>query len=306
MKRILLALIALAACLTAGAQTTYRFAQRDTCDLLLDIYEPAVIPTDSLPRPTVIYVFGGGFVFGQRDRTDYLPWFKLMTDSGIRVVSIDYRLGLKGQKMGFGLFELVDSAKKTRHAVEVGVEDLFSAVKFLSDNGYDTSNIVFAGSSAGAIISLTAEWEICNHTPLAAALPEGFRPAGVMSFAGAIMSDTGIPKYPEAPCPQLLFHGTADKIVTYKKLAFGQWGFFGSSEVVRILKKSGHPYCFYSYKDHGHDMAGNFYATWPEQKQFLEQDVMRRSPRVVEALVDDPAMPVFGSDWSLGRLYKKK
>ena len=53
-------------------------------------------------------------------------------------------------------------------------------------------------------------------------------------------------------------------------------------------------------------MAANFVATWPEQKRFLEQDIMSGAPRVVDALIDDPSVPVFGSNWTLNRLYKKQ
>lgn len=300
MKRLILIVLCLTALLPAGAQTlsgTYRFAQRDTCDLYLDIYEPALI--DGPERPSILFVFGGGFITGRRDDAYVMPWFKRLTDNGFRVISIDYRLGLKDVRMRFDWLHLIDAADKTKHAVDVGVEDVFSAVRYLSDHaeelGIDMSKIVLAGSSAGAMISLSSEWEICNGTPHTAVLPLDFNFAGVMSFAGAIMSDSGQPRYPIPPCPQLLIHGTADGAVAYDKTAFGRRGMYGSSALAEILAEGGFVYNIYRFKDHSHDMAANFIATWPEQIRFLEENVMGRSGRVIDAMVDDPAVPVMGN-----------
>ena len=73
---------------------TFLFAKRDTCDLFLDIYEPAS-GTDTLAdgrmKPTVIFAFGGSFMTGSRDAENYREWFRAMADNGYRIVSIDYR-----------------------------------------------------------------------------------------------------------------------------------------------------------------------------------------------------------------------
>ena len=300
MKRTILALLALLLCALSFAQgkkTTYRVAQRDTCDLYMDLYEPAVIPGDTLYRPTILYVFGGGFITGRRDDPWVLPWFQLLNENGYRVVSVDYRLGLKGIRMRFDLFHLIQSAGYTKAAVDIGVEDVFAAVRYLSDHpelGVDLDHLVIAGSSAGAMISLSCELEACNRTVRAEILPEGFHFAGVMSFAGAIMSDTGKPAYKRSPCPQLLIHGTKDGAVTYGKMGFGRWGMFGSSYLVeKVLQPAGYPYQFYRYVDHTHDMAANMLANWPEEKRFLEVSVIGGKPLTIDCTIDDPMMPVF-------------
>ena len=309
MKRLTLALAALLLCALSFAQgkkTTYMVAQRDTCDLYMDMYEPAVIPGDTLDRPTVLFVFGGGFVMGQRDDPWVLPWFKLLNENGYRVVSVDYRLGLKGIRMRFDLFHLIQSAGYTKTAVDMGVEDVFASVRYLADHpelGVDMDHIVIAGSSAGAMISLSSELEACNRTVRAEILPEGFHFAGVMSFAGAIMSDSGKPEYKRAPCPQLLIHGTADGAVEYEKMGFGRWGMFGSSFLVnKVLKPAGYVYQIYRYVDHSHDMAANMVANWPEEKRFLEVSVIGRRPLVIDCTVDDPMMPVFHG-YTLDEIY---
>ena len=231
-----------------------------------------------------------------------------MNDNGFGVVAIDYRLGLKGVEMRFDLGHIVDAAKKTQHAVNIGVEDVFSAVNYLIINkdklGIDPDNIVIAGSSAGAMISLSAEWQICEGTVLTTVLPEGFNFTGVMSFAGAIMSDSGKPIYHKAPCPQLMFHGTADGAVRYGKLSFGKRGLWGSDAIAKILADQGFAYNIYRYTGHSHDMAANMVETWPEQLRFLEQDVVAKKSRTIDATVVDPAMPVRW-DISLSDIYDR-
>ena len=299
MKRTIL-LLTLLFCTTlsfAQKATTYKVAQRDTCDLYMDVYEPVAIPGDTLDRPTILFVFGGGFITGRRDDPWVLPWFKLLNDNGYRVVSVDYRLGLKGIRMRFDLFHLIQSADYTKKAVDMGVEDVFASVRYLADHpelGVDMDNIVISGSSAGAMISLSCELEACNRTIRAQILPEGFHFAGVMSFAGAIMSDTGKPEYKRTPCPQLLIHGTADGAVQYEKMGFGRRGMYGSSYLVdKVLKPAGYKYQIYRYVDHTHDMAANMLANWPEEKRFLEVSVIGGKPLTIDCTIDDPMMPVF-------------
>ena len=300
MKRTILCLaFLLCTTLSFAQKTTYMVARRDTCDLYMDVYEPAVIPGDTLKRPTILFVFGGGFVMGQRDDPWVLPWFELLIGNGYRVVSVDYRLGLKGVNMRFDHFHLIQSAEYTKKAVDIGVEDVFASVRYLADHagelGVDMDNIVISGSSAGAMISLSCELEACNRTERAAILPEGFHFAGVMSFAGAIMSNTGKPVYKRTPCPQLLIHGTADEAVAYDKMGFAKWGMFGSSYLVgKVLRPAGYPYQIYRYVGHTHDMAANMMANWPEEKRFLEVAVMGGTPLVIDCTLEDPTMPVLG------------
>lgn len=285
-----------------GAQElsgTYMVAQRDTCNLYIDVYQPtpgSETTFEGQPKPTILYIFGGGFISGRRNDPYCFPWFKTLNDNGYGVVAVDYRLGLKGVRMRFDVFHLIESAKNTKKAVDIGVEDVFAAVRYLCDNpsvGIDPYNLVVAGSSAGAMISLSCELETCSPTERTAILPEGFRFKGVMSFAGAVMSTSGVPEYAAEPAPQLLFHGTADAAVAYDKIAFGRYGMYGSSSLVeKVFSRNGYVYEIYRYVDHGHDMAANMFATWPEQKKFLELNVIQGKRRIVDATLDDPTVPV--------------
>lgn len=278
---------------------TYLFASRDTCDLFMDVYDPAPgseTAFEGKPKPAILWLFGGGFIGGDRSNAAYLPWFKLLNDNGYRVITADYRLGLKGQKMGFGLFTIVPTAKKVVQACsEMGVQDLFSAVCYILDNadalGVEKDNIVVAGSSAGAMISVTAEWEICNGMQNAAVLPAGWNFAGVMSFAGAVMSDRGAPAWNEEPCPHLLFHGTADRIVSYTKIKAGRLGIFGSSSLADRLSRQDIPCCIVRFEGHGHEIASSMLELWPWEKRWLETNIILGVSRASDELTDDPAIP---------------
>lgn len=290
---------------------TYKVADRDTCSLYMDVYDPAPgseTAIDGKAKPTVLFVFGGGFVMGERSHPYHLPWFKLLNDNGYRVITVDYRLGLKGKHLDLRVSKLKESAQTVKDAVDIAVEDVFASVSYILENAdelcVDPANIVIAGSSAGAMTALQAEWYICSGHSLAKVLPSGFNFAGVMSFAGSIMSNSGKPSFKKAPCPILLIHGTADKIVTYDKLALGKWGMYGSSALAEIFKDKQFEYCIYRFKDHNHDMASNYVATWPEEQRFLEENITRHSRRLVDAFIDDPAIPVFAEFGSLEDIYK--
>ena len=269
---------------------TYLYAERDTCNLFLDVYDPAdgsQVKAFGMNKPTIIFMFGGGFIKGTRDDADYHRWFRQMTDNGYRVISIDYRLGLKGSdKVGVAQVNVLDKA------IHLAVEDLFSATNFIIENsdqlGVDPSNIVISGSSAGAISVMQAEYEIANRTEWASVLPAGFNYAGVMSFAGAILSREGKVDFKNDPCPTLMLHGTADELVPYDQIKVFNLGFFGGGKLVERFKKYGLSYNMYHFIDYGHEIAGSMDTTTDLQIKFLETNVMQKKPRIIEAWVNDP------------------
>ena len=285
---------------------TYLYAERDTCNLYMDVYNPAKgskTAIDGKKKPTIVFMFGGGFIGGQRDDASYNKWFKMLTQNGYRVVSIDYRLGLKGaKKVGVAQVNVLDKA------IHMAVEDLFSATVFMIDNaetlGIDPNNIVVSGSSAGAISVMQAEYEICNRTKWAEALPKGFNYAGVMSFSGAILSRKGKVRYAESPCATMMLHGTADVLVPYKQIAFFNLGFFGGGKLVERFKKFDYNYNMYHFNDYGHEVAGSMETTLDLQLKFLENNVMQGDKRVIEAWVSDPDVYKGYGPQSRKELYK--
>lgn len=303
MKKLLVAFILALAVLPAGAQEkiTVEFAHRDTCTLSMDIYkaDPALENA-----PTILYVFGGGFKEGDRARGTG-KWFSTLNSNGFNVVSIDYRLGLKGVKMGGLSF-----VGQLENAINLAVEDLFSATEFLIENGdrygIDSSNIVLAGSSAGAITVLQAEYEICNGGRLAAVLPEGFNYTGVMSFSGAILDreNWGL-KFVKKPCPILLLHGTDDKLVPYKRIAVFKDSFNGTDAIAKVLKRNSFPFTVLRYSGRGHEVSTYGAYCVKEEIAFIEKHVVESSETITDSMVTDPDAP--SSAWGRvkpGALYK--
>lgn len=300
MKKLFFLLLLSLASLSLGAQDTYLFAQRDTCSLYLDVYDVTSGAETSYlgnPKPAVLFVFGGGFVSGERSSDFYQEWFKTLNDNGYAVVTIDYRLGMKGYKVGKGISGLLKAADRFKLSQDIAVEDVFSAVDFLWRNreevGIDPDNLVIAGSSAGAITALAAEYAIVNGE--AKGLPEGFNFKGVMSFAGGIMSDSGAPKFKAEPCPILFLHGTADGAVAYNKLGALGKGIWGSNYLVKQLDKMGADYCIYRFTGRTHDVAAYMQACWSLEKDFLEKNVTQGARRVIDAVVDDASLPSWGN-----------
>lgn len=229
---------------------TYQFAQRDTCSLWMDVYQP----TEELRKDIcVVYVFGGGFVQGSRTGETNVQFFKDMVARGYTVVAIDYRLGLKGVKLG--LFHL----KPGFQAPVIASEDLISATEFILSHQQklriDPKRIVLMGSSAGAITVLHADHELANRTAMVSSLPTDFRYAGVVSFAGAILSTKGRPRYATAPAPTLFYHGTKDKIVVYNKVSIFRKGMYGTKYLVKVFEKNEYPYMVVRYDGMRHRVS---------------------------------------------------
>ena len=285
---------------------TYLFEKRDGEELFLDVYNPAKdseTTLDGKSKPTIMFMFGGGFIRGTRDDAGYHQWFKMLTDNGFKVISIDYRLGLKGSnKVGIAQVNVLDKA------IHMAVEDLFSATRFVVDNadqlGVEPSNIVIAGSSAGAISVMQAEYEICNRTSWAKILPQDFNYAGVMSFSGAILSREGKVDYKKEPCPMLMLHGTSDELVPYKQIKFFNLGFFGAGKLVKRYEKFGFNYNMYHFIDYGHEIAGSMETTMDLQKKFLKSNVMQKKERIIEAWLTDPDVYKGYGPQSRKELYK--
>jgi len=301
MRKTIILWIFLLSAITASAQETYLYARKDSNLLYLDIHRPQAGATTEylgVRKPTILYVFGGGFAFGARDEAYVLKWYSLLNKHGYTVVAIDYRLGMKGYKMGKGFAGLAKSVYQFEASQQMGVEDVFSAVSYLAAHpelGIDIHNIVLCGSSAGAIISLATAQAIANGT--ATGLPEGFQFKGVLSYAGAIISTHGAPRFTRTPCPILLFHGTKDRAVAYNHFGVCGRGMWGSDYLAKQLKKKDGNYTIYRIEDRGHDVASYFTRLWPEAQAFLERNVMQGVASIVDATVKNDSLPIL-KGWS--------
>ena len=289
MKRLFTLIATIAVALTTTAQTTHFSADRGDEKLYFDHY-PAVGVTDA--HPCVIFAFGGAFARGTKADKEYLPYFKALTEAGYDVVSIDYR---KHLAKGIDTKGLKGAVITMKNAVEYAAEDMLAATKVVLDNAakwnIDPTKIIACGSSAGAITSLQAENMICNSDPRAAALGE-FNYAGVVSFAGAIFSVSGKPKWQKTPCPMLLFHGNADSNVPYNKASAMGVGFYGSQFLSKQFIKMGVPHWFYSAIYRNHSIAGDpMYANLEEIVAFIERVVVKGQQLTITQTVNDAKYP---------------
>ncbi|MBR7182653.1 MAG: alpha/beta hydrolase [Alistipes sp.] len=288
MKRLLIFIVTLAVAVSATAET-YLYAEKEGEKLYLDHY-PAIGVAGL--RPCVIFAFGGAFARGTRADKEYLSFFEALTKAGYDVVSIDYR---KVLAKGIDTKGLKGAISTMQRAVVYAAEDLISATKYLLDNAkdwdIDTTKIVACGSSAGAITALQAENMICNSAPHATILKE-FNYAGVISFAGAIFSVSGKPKWQTAPCPIMLFHGNADSNVPYNKASAFGVGFYGSKSIYKQLEKMDIPYLFYSANYRNHEMAAfPMYTNINDIVGFIERYVVKGEKLQIFEEVDDAKYP---------------
>jgi acetyl esterase/lipase len=264
----------------APQRETRVFAVKDGQELKMDIY---TTPNDSeVKRPCLIFAFGGGFKTGRRDAEQYMKYFHYFAERGFVVISIDYRLGMKGQSAPSPL-----NTRPLRNSIAMGVADLYAAVNYILQNAdewdIDTTQIIISGSSAGAIIALQADYELNDFHPSASVLPEGFRFAGVIAFAGAVFSTEGIPSYSRRPAPTLFFHGSADRLVPYNQTRFLRLGMFGSRALAREFRRQGFPYLFFSKTGIGHEVAVYPMREFlPEIEKFINEFVFNRAQLMID------------------------
>jgi predicted esterase len=266
---------------------TFTYVVKDSISLKLDVYSKDVQPNTK--KPCIIFVFGGAFVIGERDDSLYNNYFSSAVEHGYIMISISYRLGLKGVT-NVSLF----NTAPLKMAVDMAVDDLYDATNWVIANreklGVDTSKIILSGSSAGAITVQTAEFERCNLRGTSQKLPVDFKYAGVVSFSGAILSYDGWPSYKQPPAPVLMFHGTADKIVPYNKIKFFNKGLFGSSSMAARFKKNNYSYYIYRETDMGHEVAVlPMIESLPVIFNFLDWCVINNKPYQMDMSFKDPA-----------------
>lgn len=306
MKKLILALLLLfmvVAQTIAQDMKTYQYAERDTLNLYLDFYTPEHVHDSTI---CLVYVFGGGFIGGHRDGHFEKAYFKQLVDEGFQVAAIDYRLGLKGVK-NLG----ITHSEPLEKAVNMAVEDAIEAVAYLLDHAKELKvnkdYIVMVGSSAGAITSLQMDYVLCNGYLNSNILPDDFRLAGVVSYSGAIYSTEGKVKYRNhKPAPTMLFHGTADRLVPYKKISLFKLGFFGTDALVDRFEKFDYPYFARRFKDYGHSIAAAGPFTVDDLVWFCRHYVYDKEQWQFDGLIENlnpAAMPAYDM-FTPGDLYK--
>ena len=114
--------------------------------LTLNVYAPAQVQPDR-PRPVMVWLYGGGFVFGENAQYDPS---RLAQRQDVIVVAPNYRLGVFGFLAHPGLKGSGEGA--------YALQDQQAALRWVLDNiarfGGDPANVTLFGESAGA-------WSVC-------------------------------------------------------------------------------------------------------------------------------------------------
>ncbi len=280
---------------------TEMFSIRKNRELKMDIYRAQ----NSDIQPCLIYVFGGGFKEGARDQIYFLDYLNYFANCGFTIISIDYRLGMKSVNAKGLRF-----VKALQEAIGTAMEDIYTATDFIIQNAselqIDTARIILSGSSAGAISVLHADFVHCNNSKGDTILSDNFNYAGVISFAGAVLSNKGVPVYHKNPAPTLFFHGMDDKLVTYNKIRLFNLGFFGSKSIASQFRKKHYPYQFYSMENSGHEVAVYPMEECREQILYFIQNLVFEKKQWIQDVYfkDINRKPTFKT--SAGDFYKSK
>lgn len=245
---LLLSIFCLSVCSYAIKPQTYEFAVVDGDTLRMDVYAPEGADSG---RPAVLFAFGGAFKGGTRNDAQYVPFMEFLAANGIVAISTDYRTTLAKNPALLRSAEGIALAFVT--AVSDAVSDFHLATRYIIRNaeklGVDSGKIIASGSSAGAITALQAEYSLCNGA--ATVLPKGFGYAGVISFAGAVLSD-GPLAWQRKPCPIQLYHGDADHNVPFATLNAGAVSLCGSATIAKSLADNAVPCEFFTFPGADH------------------------------------------------------
>jgi acetyl esterase len=136
-------------------------------DTLLDVFYPAALPSGA-PRPTVVWVHGGGWVAGSKDEVG--NYARILASHGYTAVAINYSLA-------------------PAHTYPLPVRQVNQALAYLSAHAaslhVDAGHFVLAGDSAGAQIAA----QLANAiTSAAYARRMGVTPAiGAAQLRGVIL-----------------------------------------------------------------------------------------------------------------------
>lgn len=305
MKKTLIILLMLLPLVAQSQQKeTFAFAERDST-LRLDVWHPAQQRADSA---CVVAVFGGGFIVGERDNDLQTQIAQALTERGYVVVSPDYRLGLKDSALVAlhkGLTQMNDLFQEV---IDMATEDVAAACAYVvahaKEMGVNPQRIVLTGCSAGAISVLQMDYCRANALPQAAVLPQGWKPAAVVPYSGAIMCK-GKPQWKTPPAPTMLMHGTKDKIVAYKKFPpVLCHALYGSNNVFKRMKKQGYPVWIVRYEGIGHEVASFLPGSVDLFCGFVEQVFSGRVTTMDATMSDAKLVPTRWTKMNVFDLYK--
>lgn len=275
---------------------THTYFSKPNEDLKVDIYFSQKDSTAH--KPVLLYVHGGGFAGGQRDSERNHQFCMAMAKKGYVTATMSYTLVMKGQS--FGCDQPAPNKIKT---FRLAGQDISRAVRYMiqhrSEWSIDTSAIVIAGSSAGAEAVLHAAfWDKTREDSSGYILFQDFRYAGVISMAGAIISQDLINS--TSAIPVQLFHGTCDNLVPYGSAPHhycpadqpGYLMLHGAKSIADKLLELGEPYYLYTACNGGHEWASKpLTQNINEITDFLYLDVLNKHKRQIHIVNEKDNKP---------------
>ncbi len=256
-------------------QRTLTYYKDKSMSLEMDVFIPK--NEANVKMPVFIYVHGGGFSSGSRN--DGHAICKHLANSGYITASISYTLYMKDKS-----FSCDGVTGEKVKAIQFAVNDLWLATAFLTeihDLNIDPSKIFIGGCSAGAEVVLHAQhWNYEKMNIYEKQLPAGFKYAGIIAGAGAIMDINMITR--ENMVPTMMFHGNCDLLVPYGTAAHhycdpnspGWLMFFGSYSIFQHLEELGCCSKLYTYCGGGHEFANTLFEKDLQNVQSFLADVI--------------------------------
>jgi len=219
-----------------------------------DLYRPA--DSSKKPRPLIIWMHGGGFVFGSKDDESIRLWCQSFAQRGYVCAAINYRLGKKTSLFNLGKLAanaypaVLDARQSVRYFRE-------HAKQFLIDPG----RIILAGNSAGAMIALQAAFsdnrELADSLRIKNPKPFGDYDAGpekiygVINFWGGIYNINWLKN---APAIVVSVYGSNDRVV---KPGFNK-GTYGGQAIEAKLKVLNRKSALKVFEGNGHELHRHF------------------------------------------------
>jgi len=249
-----------------------RYAEPPTASVkvkyyLLDLYRPKNDPEKK--RPLIIWMHGGGFKLGNKSSRGIPLWSKDFAQRGYVCAAINYR-NSKGKTLS--------KLEATVAACHDAIQDLYQSITFLKQHadeyGIDTSRIILAGNSAGAMIALQAAYASAADLKKMAELPvedasTTVNPLGiaaVINYWGALFS---IDFLKQANVPIVSVHGFKDRVVPYSS----KDGLHGSLSIKTAADALKIPNALSTYNGYGHELQKHFipfFAGRPVKKRWKD------------------------------------
>lgn len=291
--RILPLLLMIAATAVLKAQnpifadsSTHTFAIRGNDTLRLDYYRP-INPRDD--HAMVVYLYGGAFINGSRNSASTRGDFAGYLQQGFSVAAVDYRKFLG--TVDFDKYSKIQMLDLLDTAIAQAVEDLSEAIAYLVSHaeplGIDTSKMILTGVSAGGITVLSLDQARVNGYARAQTLPQGFRPAAIVSYSGAIFSRRGAIRYDHAPAPTAFFYGDNDKVVPYSCIRIFNIYYGGSECLLPLFEARNFYYWSFCFSHHGHEVCAYTPYTLQEFNAFIDAVFDGRKLHYATTCTDD-------------------